>query len=115
MIVDGDIDSRHGWKKGWLLFVDGLEHLVELKSRQQHHFCAVAYRKIHDHRHRKNMKQRQYTQHDLFAWPGLREYAGALLHICREVGMGQHGAFRQAGRAAGVLQHGDVLKLVSSR
>ena len=34
--------------------------------------------------------------------------AGDLCDIHGEIGMGQHGAFGNAGRSAGILQHGEI-------
>ncbi|MNK67203.1 hypothetical protein D3C87_865350 [compost metagenome] len=69
------------------------------------------------------MVQRQWRDHHLlpFAQQGLTigaelPQAGTrLLHVGDQVAMGQHRALGQAGGAAGVLQHGDVIEAGAQR
>ena len=54
------------------------------------------------------MEQRQDEKRALAAGHQDGHVAGDLCDIHREIGMGQHGAFRNTGGSAGILQHGEV-------
>ncbi len=69
---------------------------VVQRQRRDHHFLAV-------------------LQQLLPIGAVLREAGQHLQHVGHQVAMGEHGALGQAGGAAGVLQHGDVIEVQRHR
>jgi hypothetical protein len=63
------------------------------------------------HRKGEDMVEGQGGQRDFLPLFKPFDQLEGLFHVHDQVGMGQHRAFRHAGRAAGILEHGNVVRL----
>ena len=116
MLQDRGVERRHAGQEGRLLGREvGHDH-VDVGPWIEDQLIAVAHRSQHDSRQRVDVEQRQ-DAHDLFRprggvghGPGL-----ALAHRRHDAAVRQHGGLGQAGGAAGVLQHRNLVPRVLVR
>ena len=109
VVADRIEQRRHARHYGRPCGADQLHHHFHVEARHQDHLRGIGDGPVHDRRHGKNMEERQHRHDPLGALAEIGLISIGLLHIDRQVGVGEHRAFRRAGRAAGILQHGNVI------
>ena len=77
---------------------------------EHHHRGRHAHREVHRGGHPEGVKQREGRQHDFVAPLGSREPGSGLLKVGSEIGVREHRPLGDAGRAAGVLEHREVVR-----
>ncbi len=109
---DRDPHRRHAGEGGGALDFDVAHHRFDVEALVQRDQIAALEAAQQDHGQGKDMEQRQHADHalDRIAF-GLRLPAPDIIdrHRRGEIAMAQHGALRQAGGAAGILQQRDVI------
>src|SRR6266700_3767021 len=111
----GDRDP-HRWdagKGGGALDLDVAHHRFDIEALMQRDQMAAPDRAQENNGEREDVEQRQYADHafDRIVALGARGPAPDVIDRYRrgEVAVAEHGAFRQPGGAAGILQQRDVI------
>ncbi len=109
---DRDPHGRHAGKRGRPLDLDVAHHGLDVEALVQRDQVAALKASQQDHRQRVDMKQRQHADHALDGIAfGPRILAPDIIdrHRGSQIAMAEHGALRQSGGAAGILQQGNVV------
>ena len=109
MVDDGHVHRRHTGEQGRFLLDDVLEDGFEFEPWMHDDRATHGQCQPHHHRHGEHMEEREHAHHALLAPLNLLVPEQGLLDVGVDVRVRQHGAFRDAGGAAGVLEDGDVL------
>ncbi len=104
------VHRGHAREERRLPLVDGLEQQAELERRQQHQGAGREHVHGQAHGQAVDVEDRQGGEHDLAAALHLRIPRRGLVGVRDQVAVRQHRALRQPGRAAGVLQQGQVFR-----
>ena len=110
---DRDPHRRHAGKIGGALDLDIAHHGFDIETLVQRDQMAAAEAGEQHYRQRKDVEQRQHADHalDRVVALGARRLAPDVVdrHRRSQIAMAEHGALRQAGGTAGILQQGGVI------
>ena len=106
-LVEQDVDPWSSGEEPWPVFLDRQEDVLQVWTRYEDHGHSPEHREIHHDGESVHVEERHDREHAI-ALAHRRVPRAALIRVRDQRAVGQHGAFRDAGRAAGVLEHGEI-------
>jgi len=110
MIQHADKHGRNQRAEVGLELADGIQKGLRLRFGNQDVAPSLDNGEIHRAGHAENMEEGQRAQVDIVSAGELGEPGANLLHLLADVAVRQDDALGNAGRAARILVHGDVVE-----
>ena len=98
-----------------VILADGIQRGAQLEAGQDHHAPAIQDRRNHHAGHGVDVEQGQRRDHHLRSALAGRQPLNGLAGVDHQIGVGEHRALGGSGRAAGVLQAGNIRRRQTTR